>query len=172
MHATFPAPLPAAFRPQLPAGIEQLLSETHLLAAEAGPMGALLTRGLTQQRLAQQWAEQHWRTLTGLQSLSFQPAQQLSLIAESLEMQVAIQQRLNKIYQDWLSGLAGVTRTALGSQFVNTADKLVEGDMNTVLQFASLWSNQLTALTQLAQNIQVNAGLIVERHQPKPKQAD
>ena len=48
----------------------------------------------------------------------------------------------------------------------------VEGDMNTVLQFASLWVNQLTALTQLAQNIQVNTGLIVERHLPKPKLAD
>jgi hypothetical protein len=168
MQANFPV----AFRPQLPAEMAQLLSDAHVQAAEAGPLAAFITRGLTQQRITLQLAEQNWRTLTGLQSLSLQPAQQLSLMTESMEMQVAIQQRLNKLYQDWMSGLTSVTRTALGSQFVNTADKLVEGDMNTVLQFASLWVNQLTALTQLAQNIQVNTGLIVERHLPKPKLAD
>ena len=44
--------------------------------------------------------------------------------------------------------------------------------MNTVLQFSSLCANQLTALTQLAQNIQVNAALMVERHLSLPEQQD
>lgn len=164
------ANFPAAFRPQLPADMEQLFSDAHKQAAEAGPMAAFLTRGLTQQRIAMQMGERHWRTLTGLNALSVQPAQQLSLMAESMELQQAVQQRLTELYENWVSGLAAVSRTALGTQHVNTADKLLEGDMNTVLQFSSLCVDQLTALTQLAQNIQVNAALMVERHLLPPEQ--
>lgn len=166
------ANFPAAFRPPFSAEMEQLFSNTHKQAAEAGPLAAFWTRGLTQQRIAMQMGERHWQTLIGLHTLSVQPSQQLALMAESLELQQAIQQRLAKLYGDWMSGLATVTRTALGTQHVNTADKLLEGDMNTVLQFSSLCANQLTALTQLAQNIQVNAALMVERHLSLPEQQD
>jgi hypothetical protein len=174
MHQEFERPSNTS-SPVLPLGLpldgaalEHWLTEARRFAAEAGPLGGGLARWLSGQQLAQEMAQHQWQTFLSLAALSFQPARQMALMVESMEMQVALQHRLGGLFENWVAGLGHISQSAWAAQRTTTLGGLVEADMNALREMNSLWVDQMMALARLGQNVQKGVDLMLERYQPTP----
>ena len=161
-------PAPPQGWPLNGAALENWLVEARRFAAEAGPLGGGLARCLSGQQLAQAMAQHQWQTFLSLAALSFQPARQMALMVESMEMQVAIQHRLGGLFENWVAGLGHISQSAWATQRTTTLGGLMESDMNALREMNSLWVDQMTALARLGQNVQKGVDLMLERYQPTP----
>lgn len=75
-----------------------------------------------------------------------------------LQMQSAINDRLQQQNQQWYKGVAAIVRDYGRIKKANTMSKLFEQQFNVIGQWGQLVSNQTTSLVELQQNIETNFG--------------
>ncbi|MBL8483704.1 MAG: hypothetical protein JNJ60_16015 [Rhodocyclaceae bacterium] len=155
-HARLLQAVPAAAA--LPA---KAASPVEALGAIAPVQKLNAYHGIAQNMLARQA-----RLLQDLWTLAARPQGDVSLVAEMLQLQQAIFQRLAsqqaeamKEFMDILSG-AGHIRNA------NTVSKLMEEEYDFFAQLQALATAQATACMELAETAQVNAGYLISRRVP------
>ncbi len=77
---------------------------------------------------------------------------------ESLQLQMAVMQRLQEQNQDWLKGCAILVDDYAQLKQANTMSKLVEKQCNLMTQWSQLLTIQSTNLIGLLENIEVDYG--------------
>ncbi|MEM5428826.1 hypothetical protein [Cupriavidus oxalaticus] len=118
---------------------------------------AAMQRALMLQTLTSGWA---MRTAgTGAKALNLAPfSMDTQLLAELLQFQSAIVQRLQAQQQEWLHGWATWLQERAQVKRANTVSKLVEQEFDLLARAVLLASNQMVDLMTLQENIEVNSG--------------
>ena len=140
LETVAPAPQPAA-QPAL-APLKHL-NAYHTLASNLAARQA---------RMVQDW----W-------TLACNPVADGSLLVEMLQMQQAVFQRLAAQQAEAVRGLTAIAAEAGHVRKANTLSKLMEEEYDLAAQFNALFVAQITALVELAENVQVNAGYLRTR---------
>lgn len=131
----------------------------HVPGAAAMPRYALL-----QELIMKSYAHQ-LQACAGLFRLAMSPQSMYGLWDDLISVQSAVLQRLMLQQKQWAQGMDGIATEAASLQYVNTVSKFIDQESDLHARFQALCLSQITALTELGENVQVSVNYLVAQRE-------
>lgn len=99
----------------------------------------------------------------GLLASLLKPVPDASVLLDLMQMQQVVLQRLSTLQNQFMADLGDLMAGAATVGRANTVSKLMDQEYDLVARFNALVVAQFTALLELTENVQVNAGYLLTR---------